>query len=120
MNPKVVEELVAKRDELIELMVALVRPQMMERPEDERRQLITGFVHLVEAAARGDLRPRDEYLEMVIPGTKAHGFGQGDVVGMMVQTSMALAAVISRESLPWCVQFCRDYTVKLIAIWRTA
>ena len=120
MNEKVAEEIAERREELTELMLALVRPKTMERPAEERRQFIVGFLGLTEAAARGDLRPRDEYLEMVIPGTKAAGFGHGDVVGTMVQAAMVLAAVVSRESLPWCVQFCRDYTVKLIAIWRTA
>jgi hypothetical protein len=120
MNVKVAEELAAKHDELVELMMTMVRPKSMSRPDEERRQFLVGFVRLTEAAARGDQRLRDEYLETVIPGTKAAGFGQGDVVGAMVQTAMSMAAVVSRESLPWCVQFCRDYTVKLMAIWRTA
>lgn len=86
-------------------------------PEAEVRQFMVGFVSLMQAAAEGDLGPRDEYLESVIPAIRASGIGVDFCVGAMPRLAAAIGCVLGREHTPWVANFTADYTVKLLAVW---
>lgn len=104
----------AKRETIIELMLATTKGPT---PPAEQRQFISGFIDLVIAAARGNTAPRDEYLEVVIPGCKGAGMAQSMVVSTMVPVSMALAAHLPHETFAWTSEFCMDYTSRIMSIW---
>jgi hypothetical protein len=87
-------------------------------PEAEVRQFLVGFVALMQAAAEGDLGPRDEYLESVIPAVRESGISLGYVVGAMPRLATAIGCVLGREHAPWVANFTADYTLRLLALWQ--
>jgi hypothetical protein len=86
-------------------------------PEAEVRQFMVGFVALMQAAAEGDLGPRDEYLESVVPAIREGGIPLAFVVGAMPRLATAIGAVLGLEHAPWVAGFTADYTVRLLAVW---
>ncbi len=87
-------------------------------PESEVRQFMVGFVALMQAAADGDLGPRDEYLESVIPAVRDSGITLDFVIGAMPRLATALGCVLGRKHAPWVANFTADYTNKLLAVWQ--
>jgi hypothetical protein len=108
--------LVESRARLVQSMVTL-RDPTLDMSVEEARQFSAGFVHLVESAALGDLRPRDEYLAAVIPGIKTTGFPFDSTLDAMVRVSMVLTAEMPPEHRPWLVEFCGDYVRRLVHAW---
>ncbi len=105
------------REAILATMVAL-SAQHPNVSVDEVRQFAAGFLHLVEAAASGDVGPRDEYLGVVIPGVRASGFPLDATLDAMVRVSMALTAAMDDEYHRWLADFCGDYTRRLIHAWQ--
>jgi hypothetical protein len=110
------DEIRSKHDIIVAKMIALGDPSLTT-PADEGRQFTVGFVHLVEAAAAGDTRPRDEYLAVVIPGVQASGFPLESILDSMVRVSMALTATLEAVHHTWLANFCGDYTRRLLRLW---
>ena len=86
-------------------------------PEPEVRQFMVGFVALMQAAAEGDLGPRDEYLESVIPAIREGGITLGFVVGAMPRLAAAIGCVLGPEHVAWVANFTADYTLRLMEVW---
>lgn len=112
-------ELQEKREELFQAMKrATKRPA--GQTEEQTEQFLHGYLGLIEAAVQGNLQPRNDYLAAVIPGTKSVGMTLGYVMATLVDVNMALASVISRENLPWYIEFCHSYAEDLIQIWEAS
>jgi hypothetical protein len=84
------------------------------------RQFVAGFVSLVQSAAGGDNRARDEYLTAVIPSVKHAGISLELTIVSLVQVSVLLTGLLGREHLPWLTGFLTDYTRSLMRIWQDA
>jgi hypothetical protein len=110
----ILQELESKREEIILLMLAGTTSLGSEA---EQRQFVAGYFDLILAAARGDLGPRDAYLETVIPGIKQGGLGFDYVLAQMAAVGMAVAAVVSREHVLWHMAFTREYVSLLVQQW---
>jgi len=104
-----------RHETIVETMVAMQDRAMA--PAAEARQFVLGFVRLVEAAAGSDLGPRDEYLETVIPGLRASGFQLASTVDAMTRSAMALVTVVDPHYHRWIIDFCGDYSRRLIRMW---
>jgi len=85
--------------------------------ESELRQFIGGFVHLMAEAAGGNLLPREDYLNTVIPAIKKAGMTLTVTMKGMVDVSMLCAAFLDRAHLTWVRQFCLAYTEELLRVW---
>lgn len=112
------EQLCDRHEVIVEAMLAM-RDRGMA-PLDEARQFVLGFVGLVEAAAHGDFGPRDEYLDVVIPGLRASGFELASAVDAMVRSAMALVTVVDPEYHRWIIAFCGDYSRRMVRKWGAA
>ena len=106
------------RNELISCMVE-TSDRKLPTPEAEVRQFMVGFVSLMHAAAEGDLGPRDEYLESVVPAMKSGGISLEFVVGAMPRLAAAIGCVLGREHAPWVADFTADYTNRILAMWQS-
>ncbi len=105
-----------KHDDLVELMVQTANRDL-GTSEAEIRQFAQGFVGVMQAAAGGDLEPRNEYLASVIPAIREAGMERDDVLDSMVRVAMAASCLLSREHLAWVTDFCTQYTRDLLRIW---
>jgi hypothetical protein len=85
----------------------------------DTHQFIVGFVHMMEQAARGNMEPRDEYREAVIPAIRAGGMPAGPVMSGMVCVGMGVAAFYASndEVLRWTTNFCSEHTLVLAATY---
>jgi hypothetical protein len=85
---------------------------------DDVEQLAAGFLAVMDAAAAGDLTPRDEYLATVIPGVRAAGIPFAMTLEAMTRVVVAVVSCMPAEHHPWLADFCGDYTARLVAAWR--
>ena len=105
------------RSELIACMLETA-DRTLPTPESEVQQFFVGFVSVMQAAAEGDLGPRDEYLGSVVPAIRESGITLEYVVGAMPRLATAAGCVLGREHAPWAATFIADYTVRLLALWQ--
>jgi hypothetical protein len=106
----------ADRDRILRAVLEVTAPTEEVSREDVR-QFVTGFIGVLGAGAKGDLRPRDEYLAAVIPAIRDGGMSLAAVLDGMVRVSMGVAAAVPREHLRWVTDFCAEYTRLLLATW---
>jgi hypothetical protein len=119
MNPMTVAMAIAEhRSALIACMME-TSDRSLPTPESEVRQFLVGFLALMQAAAEGDLGPRDEYLASVVPAIRESGIGLEYVVGAMPRLATAIGSVLGREHAPWVAGFTADYTVRLLSLWQS-
>jgi hypothetical protein len=104
------------REALINAIIATADPDLGFAAE-EVRQLVVGFVRLLEAAAQGDFVPRDEYISAVAPGLRAGGVPVSAAAAGAVRIAAAAAVVLGPAHLDWLAEFCADYTQRLIFAW---
>lgn len=109
------ETIAARRQALVDTMMDANNPDA--GGEDGARQFIVGYVHILGAAAAGDMGPRDEYLASVIPAIRDGGMPLGIVMDGMVRVATCAAAVLGTEHARWLADFQGDYTQKIIAMW---
>lgn|GEM_PF-4990853 len=95
----------------------LTADRSLPTPEAEVQQFMVGFVSVMEAAASGDLGPRDEYLESVLPAIQAAGISLAITVCAMPRLSTAVGCVLGREHVAWVADFIGSYTEKLLSVW---
>lgn len=108
----------AHRAALIDSMLGTT-DKTAETPPDQVRQFVVGFASVLEAAASGDVGPRDDYLEGVIPAIRDSGMPLTFVMEGMVRVSVGAAAVLGPERAEWLANFCSDYTRRLLEIWQS-
>lgn len=113
----VADQLVERRDRILERMLEMNQNSASDTPDDQVRQFLMGFYNLVLSSAQGDDQPRNDYLETVIPGIKASGMPLGEVMDGMVRVAMVMGAEVDAEDLGWMVDFNANYTLRLIEIW---
>lgn len=118
MSERIAEMIKNNYEELIFRILEVTPPGEGASSEDIR-QFITGFVHMLEQAARGNLEPRTQYLSAVVPAIKAGGMPGTVVFGGMVGVAMAVAAYFASDpdALGWTVEFCCNYTRDLAAAY---
>jgi hypothetical protein len=114
----IAKAIAGRRDELIACMMETA-DRTLPTPEAEVRQFFVGFVSLMRAAAEGDLGPRDDYLETVVPAIREGGISLAYVIGAMPRLATACGCVLGRAHAPWVAEFTADYTQKLLAAWGT-
>ncbi|MFT3921925.1 MAG: hypothetical protein QM778_05270 [Myxococcales bacterium] len=112
----IVKAIADRRTELIDIMVATA-DRSLPTPESEVRQFMVGFVTLLEAAAAGNMNPRDEYLETVIPAVRDGGISLAYVMSAMPRLAVALGTVLGREHAPWIANFLGEYTTHMLTVW---
>jgi hypothetical protein len=123
------DEIEARHDSLCADVIPLLEG-LPGQGDGERRQFISGFLHLVSQAARGDLSLRDEYLETIIPGCKHVGMDLGYIVSVLVHIFMELGARVGEDAKAFggdaaratkrafLTTFAIDYTKRLVAVWQ--
>lgn len=119
MTDGVGEVIAAQREALVATMLKHNAPDVQTSAE-ETEQFIRGFVDLVEKAAHGDTSARDTYIEVVIPSIRDAGMPLDVVLDGMVRVSMAMTAVLPEAHHTWAIEFCADYTRRLIEAWTHA
>jgi hypothetical protein len=87
--------------------------------EQDTHQFIAGYVHMMEAAARGNFELREQYWEGVIPAIKAGGMPLEPVMTGMVWLSMGIAAFYStdEEVREWAMGFCAEHSAQLARVY---
>jgi hypothetical protein len=111
----------AARYRFIDAVVALRNPAYpIAVSLAEARQFASGFLHLIESAALGDVTARDEYLASVVPGLRESGFPFDAVLDAMIGAVVALAASLEPFHHAWLADFCGDYTARLVRAWYPA
>jgi len=114
-------ELESKREAIIARVLEVIGPVYPDQPMTERRQFAAGYLDTIQASAKGDNGPRDEYLATVIPGLKTTGtMGLGAILGHLIRIQMIIAAEIANENLSWHTDFAHEYTNLLVAEWERA
>lgn len=108
------------KDALWTSMMELVTLGNPELEEENKRQLVAGFIELALQCAGGDSSARDDYLSTVVPALKKGGMPLGTVISGMVQVSMGGALVLAGENRLWWVQFVSDYSLRLGDAWAAA
>jgi hypothetical protein len=113
-----IADLQAKREPLVQAMMGAVA-RVGDIPSADGRQFMVGFYDLLLHAAEGDLGPRDQYLETIVPGVRAAGMTLEYSVAQMMAMAMAIASVVAPEHLPWHVTFLREYVTLMYRQWIT-
>lgn len=106
----------ANYDDLVETMMATTN-QDAGTSESDRRQFIAGYVHILAAASREDLGPRDEYLATVIPAIRDGGMPLAVVMDGMVRVATAAGAVLGPKHAKWLSDFQGDYICRILTMW---
>lgn len=109
------QAIAARRQALVDTMIDANDPET--GTEEGTRQFIVGYVQLLSAAADGDMGPRDEYLETVIPAIRDGGMPLGVVMDGMVRVATVAGAVLGAEHVRWLADFQGEYTKKIIEMW---
>ena len=113
------EELDARRDEIIELMIR-ANGQADEDATGQFRQVTVGYYTILRSAAAGDFGPRDEYLSTVIPALRESGMPLSVIITGLVRLVVATGAALGAEHARWLCEFLGDYTGRILAIWEEA
>ncbi len=106
-----------RREALIDDMVEMTnRPDVSDA---EGRQMVTGFVYLIEQCLQGNDEARAHYLTTVIPGLSASGMPFSVVMEAMVRCAVSLSSSFAdnREHVKWLTVFLGDYTRDLVHAW---
>lgn len=116
-DARVLTALSQRRADIVEAVFAL-RDRKAPVTRTDIDQLANGFLHLMAAAAAGDLALRDEYLRTVIPGLRAAGISFATTLEAMTRVSIAVVTCMPREHHAWLADFCGDYTARLVTAWQ--
>lgn len=109
-----------KRPAIFRRMLEVMRTMPAPMPTEHSDQFINGYLAVISSALQGDLGPRDEYLESVIPPLKANQMPLGYIVGSLAGVNAALVAEIDREHFSWYSLFLSAYADKLCQIWENS
>ena len=113
------EELDARRDEIIELMIR-ANGQADGDASGQFRQVTVGYYTILRSASAGDFGPRDEYLSTVIPALRQSGMPLSVIMAGLVRLAAATGAALGAEHARWLCEFLGDYTARILAIWEEA
>lgn len=88
-------------------------------PGEQEQQFFRAYFHVVEAAAQGNLQPREDFLSAIVPGLRMMGISLGGMISGLSTIQLAFVAELSRAHLPWYIQFCKEYAETLARFWET-
>lgn len=111
------QAIAARRQALVDTMILANNPETGN--EEGTRQFIVGYVHILGAAADGDMGPRDEYLGTVIPAIRDGGMPLSVVMDGMVRVATVAGALLGADHARWLADFQGEYTKRIIDIWST-
>ncbi len=84
---------------------------------EEQQQFYYGWTKVLEAGARGELGPRDEYIAMIVPGLRAAGLPASSLADGMVRIAAVVGRHLPQEHFDWALEFVSDYTIALFRAW---
>ena len=116
----VLQDFQKKRPQLFSAMFEAMRVMPAPMPATHIDQFINGYLAVIESALQGDLGPRDEYLNLVIPPLKQSKMPLGYIIGSLVGVNAALSAVVAPEHSSWYVYFLSTYADKLCQVWENS
>lgn len=115
----VAQDIAARRAEIVAALLK-ISPRVPGVSEEEARQFVAGYLHLVEQAGAGNTDARDDYLATVIPGVKQAGMPLGFIMRILVAIDIALVPLVAPEHRAWVADYCADYAERLVNAWIAA
>ena len=110
-----VQELQARESAIIDAMV-----RHGKRPgvnDEDARQFCAGFFQVVLAGAMDNHKPREDFLNFVVPGVKMSGVSLAFMLESMTKIALAMFTQLSRESQSWMIGYVPDYTSRVTDAW---
>lgn len=115
----VTSEISARREDFITAMVRAVLGDVAVIPED-MRQYAGGFLFILEARARGEREPQQEFIATMLPALKSSGMPLKDIVAGAAQFGMGIAAVASAETRSWWISQVSEHLSMVVDRWEAA
>ena len=112
----VAEAIASQRERLFEVMLSTA-DRSLQTPDHAVKQFISGFIAVLESAARGDDSTRDLYLNSVIPALREGTMPFSVILTAMLRVTAAAACVLGPEHVTWVANYCADYMARLVSVW---
>ncbi|MBL8678904.1 MAG: hypothetical protein JNK05_07045 [Myxococcales bacterium] len=115
----VLRELDTKREEFISAMARAVLGDVDVVP-DEMRQYAAGFLFILEARARGEREPQQEFIATMLPALKSTGMQLKELVPGAAQFGMGIVSVASPETHSWWITHVSEHLSMVLERWESA